>query len=119
MSALSRHLRLFLIASGTTGILIFLGWLVAEAIRSPGYLGALFGGAVGTFSAGVLATRYRLIEPSDESTVSRSALAGFFGGLLAGSFLTQQDAVVFVGLGAVLGRWIEHFFDQEPPQRIF
>ena len=126
MKARSPKLSLFALMCVATGVLMLFGWLATSIVGAPNirFIGALFGGFLGTVLAGILASRAGLVQAADESVVTRLALAGFFAGMLAGSAISENEAIISIvaipgaGLGALLGRYVQHFFDYEPPQRL-
>jgi hypothetical protein len=119
-------LSLFLIYFLFTGVSALAGWLGGEVFSGlfKGFLGAFIGGSFGVVIASFSASRFASVPLVDSPTVFRFAFVGFAMGMLVGSYfggelLIVVVAVIGAGLGATFGRYLETFFDYEPPQRLF
>lgn len=120
-----QKLFVVLFVAGMTAILVTIGWLTSQlGLIDNGFIGGLFGGAVGSFIAPLLARRFQLLD-GDTWWAERFAPLGFFFGMGASTFATGNEFLIQLvgavssGLGIVLGNYLDHFFDYERPQSIF
>jgi hypothetical protein len=120
-----KSLYLFLVVSFVSGLCVFTGWLVALIFDFLHGLGAFAGGAAGVFAGTLLAEKADFFEGATFNTIGRLAICSFMLAILAGKYWELNDTLSVAvgipgaGLGALLGKYIDRFFIDDPPPKIF
>ena len=116
---------MFLLVTGVNGILISVGALIGDAFSEHWFIGVLAAAVVGMAVSVTFAGRFELLEGAEWAMVLRFSAIGFFGGMLIASLNDLNLTLIAItgtlgsGIGALLGKYIDRFFVNRPPQRLF
>ena len=121
-----KNLYLFSTVALLTGFFLFVGWIVVYFSGvAPQFIGGLVGGTIGVIIAIFVAERKDLFEGATFNAIGRFAFCGFLVGVLVGisnsfnDMLSLTVGVPGAGFGALLGKYLDRFFIDDPPPKIF
>lgn len=107
-------------------ILISLGSLAGSAFGEiHWFTGVLTAGVVGTIVTVTLASKFKLLEGAKWATVLRFSFVGFGCAWLVAGLNDLNEMLIIItgalgsGVGALLGKFLDRFFIDRPPQRLF
>ena len=93
--------------------------------RAPAFAGGLIATTAGVFAATIFAERKAMIRASAWNGVVRLSLCGLFLGIIVSDAIGLAEPILYfggipgAGLGAMLGNYLDHFFDYERPPKLF
>ena len=105
---------------------MFAGFVAGSLFgKFPAFAGGLSAAIVGLISSTVFVERKGIIRDSAWNGVARLSFCGLLLGMVAGYAIGLGEPVLYfagipvAGFGAMLGNYLDHFFDYDRPPKIF